>query len=99
MNRYQPTKEKANENQLLVPKFIIRLDAMLLAMFKVQMRITEGIHGVFQAVVIVEKLQASSNGEHNFCARAHVQSMYSSRILDDVVSWFGNPVVSKNKSC
>jgi hypothetical protein len=97
MNQYQPTKKKLNEKQLLVPKLIVRLDAMLLAMFKVQMRITEGIHGVFQGVVIVEKLQAARDGEYNFCARPHVQGMDSSWILYYVVSWFGNPVVSERE--
>jgi hypothetical protein len=61
------------------------------------MRKTEGIHGIFQGVVIVEKLQAACDGEYNFCARPHVQGMDSSRILDYVVPWFGNPVVSERE--
>lgn len=66
------------------------------------MRITESIHGVLQGIVIVEKLQASCDSEHNFCARTHVQGMNSSRVLDYVVAWSGNPVVSEieqHKSC
>ena len=43
----------------LVPQPIVGLDSLLLAMLIVQMSITKDIHGVLQAIIIVEKLKTA----------------------------------------
>lgn len=63
-------------------------------MLIIQMRITKDIHRVLQGVIIVEELQTAGYGEHNLCALTHVQRMDGTGVFDDVVAWFGDPVVS-----
>lgn len=63
-------------------------------MLIVQMRITKQIHRVLQAIIIMKILQAPGDREDDFGAFAHVQGVDCSGVLDDVVAWSRDPVVS-----
>lgn len=66
-------------------------------MLVVQMSITENVHGIFQAVIIVEKFEAARNSKDNFCSLAHVQGMNGSGILNHIVTGSSDPVVPDSK--
>ena len=78
----------------LVPELVIRLNSLLLAMLIVQMSITEDVHSVLQAVIIVEKLETAGDSEHNLCVLAYMQSVDGSRILNHKVTGPSDPVIS-----
>lgn len=63
-------------------------------MLIVQMRVAKDVHGVFQTIFIVAKLEAAGDGKNDLRALAHVQRVNGSRVLDHIVTRPGNPVIS-----
>lgn len=62
------------------------------------MRIAKDIHRILQGIVIIEELQTARDGEHDLGAFAHVQCVDSAGVFDDVVAWFGDPVVPRRNA-
>ena len=80
-----------------MPQSIVRLDTLLLAVIVIQLSKAKYIQCELQAIIIVEKLNATSNGKHNVGAVLNGQGMNNARIFAYPISWASNPVVSKSR--
>lgn len=81
-----------------MPQSIVGLDTLLLAVVVIQLGKAEYIQGKLQAIVIVEKLNATSNGKYNIGIVLDGQGMDNAGVFAYPISWASNPVVSTSKS-
>ena len=77
-----------------MPKSIVGLDTLLLAVIVIQLGKAKYIQGELQAIIVVEELNATRDGKHNVGVVLDGQGMDDAGVLAHPVSWASNPVVS-----
>jgi hypothetical protein len=82
----------------LMPQSIIGLDTLLLAVIVIHLSKAKDIQCELQAVIVVEKLNATSDGKHNVGVVLNGQGMDSARILAYPISWASHPVVPTSRT-
>ena len=80
-----------------MPQRIIGLDTFLLAVIIIHLSKAKHIQCELQAIIVVEELNATSNGKHNVGVVLDGQGMDRARVFANPISWAGNPVVSTSK--
>lgn len=80
-----------------MPQSLVGLDTLFLAIFVIQLSKAEYIQGGLQAIIVVEELNATSNGKHNVGVVLDGQRVNGAGVLTDPISWAGNPVVSTSR--
>jgi hypothetical protein len=81
-----------------MPQRIVRFDTVLLAVIVIQLSKAKYIQSELQAIIIVEELNATSNGEHNVGVVLDRQGMDNAGVFADPISWASNPVISTSRS-
>ena len=81
-----------------MPQSIIGLDTLLLAVIVIHLSKAEDIQCELQAVIVVEKLNATSNGKHNVGVVFNGEGMDSARILTYPIPWASHPVVPTSRT-
>jgi hypothetical protein len=79
---------------MLIPQLFVGDNAVGGAVVVVHFCKVENIHGLPQAVVVIEKFKAASDREENFRTRSHMQSVNGAGFLNDKVSRLGCPRIS-----
>jgi hypothetical protein len=80
-----------------MPQRTIGLDTLLLAVIIIHLSKAKHIQCELQAIIVVEELNATSNGKHNIGVVLDGQGMNSARILAYPVAWASHPVVPTSK--
>lgn len=78
----------------LVPQVLVGLNTTGLAVVIVKLRKAEAVHCLAQTIIVVEELEASSNGEDYLGSGPHEESVDGAWVLDDVVTFGSDPVIS-----
>lgn len=81
-----------------MPQRVVRLNTLLLAVIVVQLGKTEHVQGELQAIIVIEELNATGNGEYNVGVVLDGQGMDGAGVFADPVSWASHPVVSASKA-
>lgn len=77
----------------LVPESIVGLDALLLAVVVIQLGEAEEIKSELQGIIVIEELNATSDGKHDISVVLDRQGVDNAGVLANPISRSGNPVV------
>lgn len=77
----------------LVPQGVVGLDSLLLAVIVVHLGEAKHVQRKLQAIVIVEELETSGNGEDDLGVILDGQGVNDTRVLANPVSRGGGPII------
>jgi hypothetical protein len=80
-----------------VPEGIIGLDALLLAVIVIQLGEAEEVKSELQGIIIIQELNATSDGKHDISVVLNGQGVDNAGVLANPISRSGNPVVSRSR--
>ena len=78
-----------------MPKSIVGLDTLLLAVIVVHLSKAKDIKSKLQAIIIVQELNATGNSKDNIRVILDRQGVDDARVLANPVTRTGNPVIPK----